>query len=232
MKLLTALIVLGMSLLLSGCRQHSVWKQEGPFVWEDKSPTPPTAQKKMGTVVIDAGHGGKDHGTHSEKHHYHEKHLTLLTARLVQQYLEEMGYETILTRDADTFVELSKRAQLANALNANLFVSIHYNFSDSPEADGIEVFYFKSDTPNSRLVASKALGQEVLSRILKHTGANSRGLKTANFAVIRETQMPAILIEGGFLSNPNERAKIKDPDYRCYLAWAIARGVDAYLANK
>jgi len=209
----------------------------GPIVWEAPSkplpaPKQPIVKKeKLETIVIDAGHGGKDTGALSEKNHYEEKQLTLVTARLIQKYLEEMGYETVLTRDGDNFIELSNRALLANSLKADLFVSIHYNFCETPDVEGIEVYYYKDQKNPSaqRLVASRHLGEEVLSRIVKHTGAQSRGIKTANFAVIRETTMPAILVEGGFLSHPGERERIKDHDYRCYLAWGIARGVDSYL---
>lgn len=250
-----------LSFLLSGCRQYHGWNHDGPLVFEErpintapspiieeekpisreekpvvkaeKSPLLPVKVIKLEKVVIDAGHGGKDTGAHSEKNHYLEKQLTLQTARLVQQYLNEMGYQTFLTRDTDEFIELSSRAEFANSLKADLFVSVHYNYCSSPEVEGIEVYYHKGDknslTP--RLSASKCLGQEVLARVIKHTGAQSRGVKTANFAVIRETQMPAILVECGFLSNPEEREKIKDTTYRCYLAWAIARGVDVYLTT-
>lgn len=249
-------------LILSGCGRQNYWNHDGPLVWEEKisgSPRPQiperempekksrepkiappklaepktVTRKKIETIVIDAGHGGKDTGTQSEKNHYQEKNLTLLTVRLLQKYLEEMGYKTFLTRDADTFVELTSRAHLANSIKADLFVSVHYNYCQSPEVEGIEVFYYKGDKnpPSARQSASKSLGQEVLAKIVKHTGAQSRGMKTANFAVIRETKMPAILIEAGFLSNPQERDKIKDPEYRCYLAYAIARGVDGYLSS-
>ncbi len=228
-----SLLFLLLSFLVSACGPTRTWvREDAPVVWKEPPkkvlPEAIVKPKKMETIVIDAGHGGKDTGTQSEKNHYQEKQLTLLTARLIQQYLAEMGYKAVLTRDSDTFVELASRAQLANSLKAHLFVSIHYNYCESPEAAGIEVYYYK-DEKDQRLGASKRLGEEVLSRIVKHTGAQSRGTKTANFAVIRETTMPAILIEGGFLSNPEEREKVKDPQYRCYLAWSIARGIQAFL---
>jgi N-acetylmuramoyl-L-alanine amidase len=184
-------------------------------------------------IVLDAGHGGKDTGALSAKKGYEEKERTLLTARIVKNYLEELGYRVTLTRTDDAFVSLPKRAEIANNLKANLFVSLHYNYCENSEAHGIEIFYYKDEkNPFSpRILASKRLGEEVLARITKHTGAYARGVKKANFAVIRETTMPAILIEGGFLSNPDELHKIKEESYLCYLGWAIARGVESYLES-
>lgn len=185
-------------------------------------------------IVIDAGHGGKDTGTHNVKNGYQEKERTLRTARIVKNYLEEMGYRVTLTRSEDAFIPLNRRAEIANDAKAALFVSLHYNHADSREAHGVEIFYYKDDkNPFApRILASKQVGEEILSRIKKHTGAHARGVKKANFAVLRETAMPAILIEGGFLSNPGEREKIKDESYLCYLGWAIARGIETYFESK
>lgn len=192
--------------------------------------TPPIA-KKTETIIIDAGHGGKDSGAISKRFHYEEKGLTLSTAQMVSRNLEQIGYKTVLTRHGDTFISLSRRAEIANAQKAQLFVSIHYNYSPNEEAKGVEVYYFKeSQTPSSpRIAASKQLGQEILKGVVQHTGAISRGLKQANFAVIRETEMPAILIEAGFLSNPTEREKVKNLEYQKTLARGIAKGIDQYL---
>jgi N-acetylmuramoyl-L-alanine amidase len=197
----------------------------------DVFPTSSFKPKKMEKIVVDAGHGGKDCGAQSEKNHYEEKQLTLQTARLIQKFLSEMGYDAYLTREEDQYIPLEQRASFANDLNAHLFVSVHYNYSPSCDAEGIEIFYYK-DTKNPdslRLLESKKLGESVLERIVKHTGAQSRGLKTANFAVIRETKMPAILVEGGFLSNLKEREKLKDPQYRRFMAFGIAKGIDRYF---
>lgn len=178
-------------------------------------------------IIIDAGHGGKDSGTVSNRFDYEEKHLTLSTAHMIKGYLNALGYKTLMTRQNDTFVPLAQRAGIANAANASLFVSIHYNSSPSETAEGIEVFYYK-EGEQDRVEASKELGNEILSRVVRHTGGSSRGVKSANFAVIRETAMPAILIEGGFLTNPEERKKLKDPQYRRFMAWGIAKGIDEY----
>ncbi|MCC5832643.1 MAG: N-acetylmuramoyl-L-alanine amidase [Chlamydiales bacterium] len=186
---------------------------------------------KMETIVIDAGHGGKDGGSISQRDSYEEKELTLETAHMIRTHLNQLGYKTVMTRTQDTYVPLSKRAEIANSLNADLFVSIHYNYSPNNEAQGIEVYYYKEEKnpASSRIVKSKALGSLVLKKVITNTGADSRGVKEANFAVIRETKMPAILVEAGFLSNPKERERVRDPKYQRLIARAIAQGIDQYL---
>jgi len=152
---------------------------------------------------------------------------------LISDALKRLGYKTILTRNNDIYIPLETRAEMANSIDADLFVSIHYNFSSSQEAEGIEVYYYKEEKRPLpfRIVQSKELGQEVLRKVIKNTGAESRGVKQANFAVIRETKMPAVLVEAGFLSNPKEREKLRDQKYLEAVAKGIAHGVDQYLAN-
>lgn len=192
-------------------------------------PPPSKVHRSAKVIVIDAGHGGKDFGTHNEGFGYEEKELTLKTAHMVRHYLENLGYRVIMTRKQDLFVPLEKRAEIANGEHGDLFVSIHYNFSPSRTAEGVEVYYHQGF--ELKAARSKELAQEVLKRVVKHTGAHSRGVKTANFVVIRQTQMPSVLVEGGFLSNPEERSRIKDPRYLHFLACGIARGIDAYLSR-
>lgn len=250
MKLAYQILFLSLAILVSSCapkmrapekivKLHKPAPLAPPVKLKKMTPTPtaappPPIERRSEMIVIDAGHGGKDTGAMSTKHGYEEKDLTLKTAMLVKGYLEELGYPVMLTRHGDTFLPLSKRAELANTLNAALFVSVHYNTCPTEEVTGIEIFYYKDDKnpTSSRLLESKKLGEEVLSTIVKHTGALPRGVKRGNFAVVRETKMPAILIEGGFLSNPQERNRIKEKEYRTYLAWGIARGIDFYLDKK
>jgi N-acetylmuramoyl-L-alanine amidase len=215
--------------VLTSCGYHHIPPEVTALHYMPKKPLP---VHKREVIIVDAGHGGKDAGASSKKDAYQEKELTLDTAYLIADSLKQMGYKAVLTRKHDTFVPLETRAEIANSLEADLFVSIHYNYSTSKEVDGIEVFYYKEGkTPlSSRVAQSKELGQEVLKKIVSQTGASSRGVKQANFAVVRETEMPAILIEAGFLSNASERAKIHDPAYRRSLAKGIADGVDRYLS--
>ena len=184
-------------------------------------------------IVVDAGHGGHDTGSMSKAHAYVEKQLALDTARLLCGFLQELGYKTKMTRSNDLFVPLSKRAEIANAADADLFVSVHFNHCPSPEPHGIEIFTYKEKLPKShRVIESTKLGEYVSNHIVKYTGVNSRGVKQGNLAVVRETKMPAILVEAGFLSNPREREKVKDPRHQKAIAWGIAKGVDHYLSMR
>jgi N-acetylmuramoyl-L-alanine amidase len=223
-------ICLFLLLFLTACVPHHTLPQEIIAMREPiKQPAP--ALPKL--IVVDAGHGGKDAGAASKRFDYEEKALTLQTALAICRHLNELGYKTQLTRSSDAFIPLEKRAEMANELNADLFVSIHYNFSANEEAKGIEIFtYHEAKTPTSkRVIVSKEVGHEVLKSLVRETKATSRGLKEANFAVIRETKMPAILIEAGFLSNAVERKKLRDPTYLELIALGIAKGVDRYLTQ-
>lgn len=191
---------------------------------------PPRALPPL--IIIDPGHGGEDQGTLSLiKPAYQEKFLTLATANLLKGYLQKLGYRTKMTRTEDVFISLPLRSKIANDANAALFVSVHYNSAPSKEAHGIEVFYYKSETDQKRMNASKDLATEVLGQIIAMSKAKSRGVKAGNYAVIRETKIPAILVEGGFLTNAEELEKIKDPQYLKVLAWGIAQGVDRYIKS-
>src|SRR5690606_18690146 len=110
-----------------------------------------------------------------------------------------------MTRNTDDFIPLPKRVEIASQAKGNIFVSVHFNSSRSTEAQGIEVFFCDSKENRTRTNASKKLADSVLSKVIRRTTANSRGVKKGNFYVIRETEMPAILVEGGFISNPEER---------------------------
>jgi N-acetylmuramoyl-L-alanine amidase len=188
--------------------------------------------KKTAVIVLDAGHGGEDFGTHSlGTPKYQEKYLNISTTLIVKKFLEQFGHKVIMTRDDDRFISLEKRAAFANEQNPQLFVSIHYNSAPSKEAEGIEVFFYNSDSNKSRTHQSKVLARAVLDKVLKNTQAKSRGVKHGNFAVIRETTMPAILIEGGFLSNVSEMEKLKSPAYLKSIALGIAQGIQEYIVQ-
>ncbi len=179
-------------------------------------------------IILDAGHGGTDEGTKAST--VFEKKITLITALLAKQYLEELGYKVKMTRTSDVFLALPKRVALANQAGAALFVSIHYNHSKNDLAKGIEVFY-----PDAKQLwrahASKRLARCVLSQLLQETDAPSRGVKEGNFHVIRETEMPAVLIEGGFVSNLEERELLKSKEYLGKVAKGVAQGIHRYLRS-
>ncbi|HEV8051182.1 MAG TPA: N-acetylmuramoyl-L-alanine amidase [Parachlamydiaceae bacterium] len=183
-------------------------------------------------VMLDAGHGGEDFGTHSlGTPKYQEKYLNLSTTMMVKNFLQQFGYEVMLTRSDDTFISLDKRSMYANEQKPRLFVSIHFNSAPSADAEGIEVFYYKNEDNKPRMAKSKALAQAILDKTLLNTQAKSRGVKQGNYSVIRETNMPAVLIEGGFLTSTAEMEKIKNASYLKSLALGIAQGIQTYLAK-
>lgn len=191
-------------------------------------------------VILDAGHGGTDEG--AKVGQFMEKKLTLSTVMLLKKYLGDLGYRVILTRNRDVYVPLPRRVSLANHTghttskdmsrrHAVIFVSVHYNASQSHDAKGIEVFYNAGSSHGSgwRSQASKGLASAILSSLITQTRAESRGVKKGNFHVIRETEMPAVLVEGGFITNLEERAFLRDKGYIDKIAKGIALGIDKYM---
>ncbi len=188
---------------------------------------------KAELIVIDPGHGGHDFGTHSRSNpKYHEKSLNLSTARLLRDYLKQLGYKAVMTRSEDLFISLENRSAFTNNKKPALFVSVHYNSAPSVKAEGIEIFYYESEKDKKRSAESKKLANCILAKIIESSKAKSRGVKHGNLAVIRETTVPAVLIEAGFLTNEEEMEKIKDPAYLKKIAWGIAEGIENYLTQR
>ncbi|MBI5272597.1 MAG: N-acetylmuramoyl-L-alanine amidase [Chlamydiia bacterium] len=181
------------------------------------------------TVVIDAGHGGQDRGTKAKNPFCEEKRVCLQTARLVKKYLDQLGYHVIMTRDVDAFISLQRRVEIAKQADSDIFVSIHFNSARSPNAQGIEIFFYDSQQYKKRAAASKRLADSLLLRLLRRTDAHSRGVKKGNFYVLRETSMPAVIVEGGFISHPAERVNLRSLEYQEKIARGIADGIDYYF---
>lgn len=241
LKVCVRLLFLCMAMLvITGCsrsihHERIYIPKHGPHVEREKVALAPTIPKEDTNllIVIDAGHGGKDDGTQSvEQPKFLEKHLTLTTAKMLDTYLQGYGFRTYMTREDDTYIPLSKRAEMANEKDTHLFISVHYNAAENRTAKGIEVYYYDSDKDTSRTKDSKKLATAVLDDVITETHAKSRGVKHGNFAVIRETKMPAILIEGGFMTNEDEMNNIKNASYMKKIAWGIAQGIKDYLHPK
>ena len=208
--------------LLTACSQVSKVSEETPLAAGSRN-----AKKGNGhLIVIDPGHGGFDVG--ATAHNLEEKALALRTAVLVKRYLSSMGYRVILTRSRDVFIPLKKRTAIANDTKSKLLVSLHYNAFKSANVKGIEIYYYEKGS-KWRSSNSKKLAQNVLSRMVEHTGASSRGVKRGNFHIVREATMPAILIEGGFITHPEESERLHDQKYLNQIAQAIAEGIDKYF---
>jgi len=129
----------------------------------------------------------------------------------------------ILTRTSDVNVNLSQRANIANKENADIFISVHCNAVTNSFAHGLETFYY----PNSD--TGRKLANIILNQLILETGLKNRGTKEANFAVLRLTTMPAVLVECGFLSNPAEEALLKQESFQKKCALGIGKGILAYL---
>lgn len=181
-------------------------------------------------IYLDAGHGGQNIGAKIASPYTEEKKLALLMTHYTKKYLEKLGYRVSLTRSRDFFVPLPKRVSLANSHKADLFISLHFNSCSSREVEGIEVYYFNSS--NKRAFSSRELATEVLNRMLMRTGAKSRGVKKGNIYVLRETKMPAILIEGGFLTNKKERDLVRKKEYLDKLAKGTAEGIHQFVKSQ
>lgn len=167
------------------------------------------------TVVIDAGHGGRDLGA-SDSYVY-EKHINLDVSRRLERALQQAGFKTVMIRSTDEFVALSERSSKANRYRNAIFVSVHFNSSYKTTAVGIETYYRSSN--------SEKYARYVHDELIKNIGATDRGVKTANFSVLRNTKHPSILVEGGFVSHKDERTYMMDPQYRQVVADSIARGI-------
>jgi N-acetylmuramoyl-L-alanine amidase len=176
-------------------------------------------------IILDPGHGGSDEG--AKIHFFMEKSLTLMTTLLLRKHLNELGYRVIMTRSKDVFIPLYRRVTIANKTKAALFVSVHYNSAPSPDAHGIEVFYYNGS--HHRASQSRRLSHLILKELISHTHALSRGVKAGNFHVIRDTTMPAVLVEGGFMTNKEERSNLRDKEYIDKIAKGIAHGIDKFL---
>ncbi|MFO7724935.1 MAG: N-acetylmuramoyl-L-alanine amidase [Oceanipulchritudo sp.] len=197
-------------------------------------------------IVIDAGHGGNDPGAENRALGLREKSLVLDLARRLQKRLLADGYRVSLTRPDDTFLPLGERSRMANALGADLFLSLHFNASVKADVSGVETFAFtppyQPSTARANLHSSDRrrypgnaadpwntlLGYYVQRSLTEALPVPDRGLKRARFSVLRDLRMPGLLIEGGFLSHAREGRNVGSAAYRDRIAAAIADGLAVY----
>lgn len=173
-------------------------------------------------VVVDAGHGGTDPG--AMYYGYSEKDFVLPMALETGRLLEAAGCRVVYSRGDDTYISLSGRADLANEINADLFVSIHANaYPQNPDINGLETYCYKLGGQ------AEILAEYVQDAILDVTDATDRGVRTANYYVLRETDMPAILVETGYMTNEEECEQLATSSYQMTVAQGIANGVIDYL---
>ncbi|MBD2563491.1 MULTISPECIES: N-acetylmuramoyl-L-alanine amidase [Nostoc] len=193
---------------------------DNPRPISQPQPRPSVPRGKL-LVVIDPGHGGKDPGAPGLGGLL-EKDVILPIGKRVAAILEQNGVQAVLTRDADFFVELQGRVDIAERVNATLFVSIHANSVDRrPDVNGLEVYYYES---------GYALAEVVRNSILQDIPTiKDRGTRKARFYVLRKSSMPSILVETGYMSGYEDNPRLGTPEYQNRMAEAIARGILKYL---
>ncbi len=202
-----------------------------------------TDSGKITTVVLDPGHGGHDSGAVSP--YAREKDCNLALGLKVRRKLESAGFKVVMTRDKDFFLTLGERVAIANRTPNCIFVSLHHN-SGSRSASGIETFTLAPHGTTSPFARTRrtedlagnhqdseniALATAVHSHSIKKTGAIDRGIQRARFSVLCTIKRPAILFEGGFVTNPQEGSKISSDRYQDMLAQCICDGIMRYTYN-
>jgi N-acetylmuramoyl-L-alanine amidase len=168
------------------------------------------------TVVIDAGHGGYDRGGIPGQR-VSEKDMTLDVARRLRSVLAASGYRVVMTRDSDDFIPLGTRTAIANSNRNAIFVSIHFNSAPRSSAGGIETYFYNRD--------SLALASAIHHYVAGGAPSENRGVRRRGYFVLRRTNIPAVLVECGFLTSPTEAAYVQNASYRQKLAEEIAAGV-------
>ena len=196
---------------------------------------------RVATITIDPGHGGRDRGAAGSR--LIEKVATFMISRRVAELLRNCRYRVYLTRSDDSFVPLPERCRLQRRHKSDIFVSIHVNAAAKKDLRGIEVFALtpagapstSGGEPSHKVHSGNLidannllLAYSIQGALLRRTKAVDRGVKRARFAVLRDITAPGVLVEVGFLSNPNEEKLLLDPKYREQLARGIVEGIIIY----
>ena len=228
---------------------HS-FKENGEWIREIKENTvsnelPFATSNYQKVIFLDPGHGGKDPG--AQYLGLKEKDLTLQVSQQLKTKLESLGYTVIMSRSTDVFVDfVTERSKMSNETNADMFISIHFNATghglDSGE-DGIQTYTYLPtgnipsvinkkwhDNP-TRLKYSYKLGSYIHQSVLATTQAKDAGLLAKSFAVLRETNKPAVLLELGYMDDSKESQKIRTKEYQQKLVDGITQGIQKYYNN-
>lgn len=173
-------------------------------------------------IVLDAGHGGRDPGAIGIGNRY-EKYFTLDVAKRLQKLLASKGALVIMTRQRDVKTGLNRRAYIANKNKADMFISIHFNSFVKSKVHGTETYYYK--------YKDKKLARHLQRQMAKDLRMKNNGVKRSRLFVLRHTRMPAALVEPGFLTNPSNMAKVKNPDFRQKIAQSLYQGIVNYYRD-
>ena len=237
------LAIAGLLLMISSLVWISFHQEKRPTVYRESKPAQPQTLKPFAVVVLDPGHGGEDSGAMCGG--VMEKDLTLDVARRVDRLLDSEGVATLMTRLGDSFVSLADRAAFGNRVKDSIFISIHFNEDNKPVASGVETYYaahqnnsgstfgswlpfFSQPPSNMPKPESQSLAGFIQEALVARTRSFDRGTQAKQFFVIANVTSPAVLIEGGFITNKDELSKLASEDYRDQIAAAVADGILRY----
>lgn len=207
---------------LNHAKDYEVINTDGLIIVDlnvESSSIPPVSNGNK-IVVLDAGHGGSDPGAISVTKKKEKDFNLAVTLKVRDLLLKESKIDVVLTRDSDTYPTLQERAKLANDIYADIFISFHAN-AGSATASGVETYYTRSE--------SLELANVVHKHLVSSSGLTDRKVRTKNLHVTRETKMPAILLEFGYLSNKSDDALLATEDFRNRVAEGVAQGIKEYL---
>jgi len=200
-------------------------KQKSPYeiLYTDEGIELKLQPKSGYLIVVDAGHGGNDPGAIGTAGN-REKDFTLAVANKLVGFLRQYPeFQVVATRTTDVFLTLAERVAIANEREADLFLSIHANSFSNPKTGGTETYYYNAN--------SKEFAQVVHKHLQQATGFSDRGVKTAGYYVIKNTRMPAVLTETGFLTNPSENSQLTSPAFQEKVARALANAIREYYES-
>lgn len=211
---------LHLSAFFTKSKKQPVLGLEKTDIKKDNSMELAITQKNI-KIVLDAGHGGKDNGANYEEKK--EKDINLSVVGKMRGKLEENGLDVVLTRDRDEFISLDERVNIANQLEADLFISIHCNdYPQDASIKGLECYYPEG------AIYGESYAKNIIEILKKRGNVEARNAKPEDYYVLRNTRMPAVLIELGFISNEEERQNLINNDYQINLAEEL---VECILQN-
>ena len=202
-------------------------------------------RKYNNIIFLDPGHGGKDPG--ASYYNITEKELNMQVYQKLRKELEGLGYTVLSSRDSDVFVDfVTERSRMVNKTDSDIFISIHFNASGNPASNraGIQTYSYEAAAgyPSKinpywhnhpdRISESNRLAADIHSSLLAETGAKDAGLLQSSFAVLRETDKPAVLLELGYIDNFNENQQVRSDAYQNRLVAGIVKGIQKYYAGK
>lgn len=232
LRIITFFIVVGICyLMIYGClhlsgffvenKKQSVLGWENTDIQNENSTQSPAIIQKDIKIVLDAGHGGKDDGTSYEGEK--EKDINLAVVEKMREILEQNGFTVILTRATDEFISLDERVDIANQIEADLFISIHCNdYPQDTSIKGLECYFPEGS------IDGESYAKSIIEILKKRGNITTRNAKSEDYRVLRNTKMPAVLIELGFISNREERESLVNNDYQKKLAKEL---VECILQN-